>query len=223
METKKNPTLDYRRKSGLFFNIGLVASLLAVITAFEWKVMDRKIDILPLLSAEADELLYVPPTNHVVPPPPKVAAIDIVEVVDDQEVPLDDFEIVFDQEKLADIPQVVFEMPEPEAEEPDVIWDIVESKPEFVGGLEAFYKFVGENLKYPAQARRLGIEGRVYVNFVVDRDGSLSQSVIARGIGAGCDEEVLRIIAMSPKWIPGKQRGNPVRVRMMMPITFRLQ
>ena len=94
--------------------------------------------------------------------------------------------------------------------------------PSFVGGLEQFYKFVGKNLKYPAQARRLGIEGKVFVHFVVDRDGSLSDIKVVKGIGAGCDAEVERIIHKSPKWNPGKQRGEPVRVRMMMPITFRL-
>ena len=95
--------------------------------------------------------------------------------------------------------------------------------PSFEGGIIEFYKFVGKHLKYPAQARRMGIEGKVYVHFVVSKDGSLSDIKVVKGIGAGCDEEVLRIINMSPKWNPGKQRGNPVRVRMMMPITFKLQ
>ena len=105
----------------------------------------------------------------------------------------------------------------------DVIHDIVESMPSFEGGITEFYKFVGNNLKYPAQARRMGIEGKVFVHFIIDKDGSLSDIKVVRGIGAGCDEEVVRIVQKSPKWNPGKQRGRPVRVRMMLPITFKLQ
>ncbi len=220
---KKNPKLDYRRKSGLFFNIGLVVSLLMAITAFEWKFPDNvtKVDVLE--DDYVDETILVPITSHVTPPPPKVVPVDFVEVPDIVEIVQENPDYTLDSDESAALPPVVYEMAEPAAESVEIIHVIVESMPEFDGGISAFYKFVGENLKYPAQARRLGIEGKVYVNFVVDRDGSLSQLVIARGIGAGCDEEVLRILEMSPKWIPGKQRGNPVNVRMMLPITFKLQ
>ena len=223
MEMKKNPKLDYRKKSGLFFNIGMVVSLLAVITAFEWKVPVKQIAIDQWDRIFEDEIILVPQTAITKPVPLKVAAINIVEVIDDKEIPLDDFEIVIDQEGLADIQPVVVDIKEPDIEKAPEVFDIVESMPEFKGGISEFYKFVGENLKYPSQARRIGVQGKVFVHFIVDRDGGLSDIKIARGIGAGCDEEVLRILAMSPKWIPGKQRGNPVRVRMMMPITFRLQ
>jgi protein TonB len=223
METKKNPKLDYRRKSGLFFNIGLVVSLFMAITAFEWKIEDKQVRVDFWDKGFDDEIILVLATTHATPPSPKVVPINVNEVPDDIVVEIEDIPITFDPVESASITQEIFSMPEPKEDDPDEIFPIVESMPEFEGGIAAFYKFVGENLKYPAQARRLGIEGRVYVNFVVDRDGSLSQLVIARGIGAGCDEEVLRILEMSPKWIPGKQRGNPVRVRMMLPITFRLQ
>jgi protein TonB len=138
-------------------------------------------------------------------------------------VEIDDIPYTLDQLEIADIPVVtdIFEAPPEEVVEQPLV--IAETMPSFIGGYEEFYRFVGKNLKYPAQARRIGVEGKVYVNFVVDRDGSLSDINIARGIGAGCDEEVMRIIKMSPKWNPGLQRGNPVRVRMMMPITFRLE
>jgi len=86
----------------------------------------------------------------------------------------------------------------------------------------AFYEYVSKNLKYPSQARRMGVEGKVFVQFVVDKDGSISQVQSIKGIGAGCDEEAVRVLQNAPKWKPGKQRGRPVRVRMVLPITFKL-
>jgi protein TonB len=77
-------------------------------------------------------------------------------------------------------------------------------------------------MKYPAQARRMGIEGKVFVEFVVDKDGTLTEVKTVKGIGAGCDEEAVRVIQSAPKWKPGKQRGRPVKVRMILPIIFKL-
>jgi periplasmic protein TonB len=223
MEIKKNPKLDYRRKSGLFFNIGLVVSLLMAITAFEWKFPDNGTKVDVTNNKYVEEVILVPITSHATPPPPKVVPVILNEVPDDIEVAIEDIKITFDQHEVGDIEPVVIDLPEPDIETEPEVFDIVESMPKYVGGMGEFYKFVGENLKYPSQARRIGVGGKVFVHFIVDKDGTLSNIKIARGIGAGCDEEVLRILAMSPNWIPGKQRGNPVRVRMMLPITFRLQ
>ncbi len=223
MELKKNPKLDYRKKSGLFFNIGLVISLLLVISAFEWKVIENVSVVVLPKSDPFEELIDVPITDHKVEPPKPMVVPQIVEVVDETEVEVDDIVYTFDQLGIENIPAVtdLFDEPTEEPVEQPVV--IAEVMPSFAGGLEEFYKFVGKNLKYPAQARRIGVEGKVFVNFVVDKDGALSDIAVVRGIGAGCDEEVLRIIKMSPKWNPGLQRGNPVRVRMIMPITFKLQ
>ena len=86
----------------------------------------------------------------------------------------------------------------------------------------AFYEFVQKKLKYPSQARRMGIEGKVFVQFVVDKAGNITEVTTVRGIGAGCDEEAVRVIKDSPQWKPGKQRGKSVKVRMILPITFKL-
>ena len=88
--------------------------------------------------------------------------------------------------------------------------------------MSAFYKYVATTLRYPAQARRMGIEGKVFVQFVVDKDGSLTDVQAIKGIGAGCDEEAVRVISKAKKWKPGKQRGRAVKVRMILPITFKL-
>ncbi len=222
MEMKKNPKLDYRRTSGMFFNLGLVVSLLLAITAFEWKFPLNGEQIVLNGHSEFEEPELVLATIHTTPPPPKVVPVNVVEVPDDAKIELPEIEFVLDPDQSGNIPPVVFSIPEPKDEPTEEPINIAEVMPEFDGGLAAFYKFVSNKLKYPAQARKLGIEGKVFVNFVVDKDGSLSQVAIARGIGAGCDEEVLRILAMSPKWKPGRQGGRPVKVRMMMPIHFRL-
>jgi TonB family protein len=100
------------------------------------------------------------------------------------------------------------------------IFTVVEEQPVPEGGMRAFYEYVQKELKYPEQAKNQGIEGRVFVQFVVDRDGSITDVQTIRGIGGGCDEEAVRVIANSPKWVPGKQRGETVKVRMILPITF---
>jgi protein TonB len=107
-------------------------------------------------------------------------------------------------------------------ENPDEIFLVVEEGAMPKGGMEAFYKFVRDKLKYPAQARRMGIEGKVFVEFVVNRDGSIVDVKSIKGIGAGCDEEAVRVVQSMPAWNPGKQRGKPVRQRMVLPITFKL-
>lgn len=102
------------------------------------------------------------------------------------------------------------------------VFDVVEESPTFPGGMEAWNEFLMDNLKYPAQARRMGIEGTVYLVFEIRTDGSVRNVELLRGIGAGCDEEAMRVINKSPKWNPGKQRGRLVNVRMRLPIRFKL-
>ncbi len=102
------------------------------------------------------------------------------------------------------------------------IFSVVDVSASPKNGYAAFYKLVGENIKYPATARRTGIEGKVFVEFIVNRDGSLTEFKVVRGIGGGCDEESIRVISLSPNWNPGTQRGLPVRQKMVIPITFSL-
>jgi TonB family protein len=90
------------------------------------------------------------------------------------------------------------------------------------GGYPAFYKYIGDNLNYPQQAREMGIEGKVFIQFVVDTDGSLTEVTPVKGIGAGCDEEAVRVISQSPAWTPAQQRGKKVRQRIIVPIVFSL-
>ncbi|MCR5445782.1 MAG: M56 family metallopeptidase [Bacteroidales bacterium] len=107
-------------------------------------------------------------------------------------------------------------------EQPEV-YNVVEVDPEFPGGIEALYKYLAENITYPQQAKDSGIQGRVYVTFVVEKDGSITGAKVLRGIGGGCDEEALRVVNAMPKWTPGKQLGEPVRVQFNLPVVFKLK
>jgi len=223
MEQKKTPNADLNRKTGLFLNIGLVASLLLVIMAFEWKFYDDgSLVDLGQVDDQFEDIMDIPPTEQPPPPPPKIQQPEIIEVPDEEEIE-DEIEIDLDVEVTEEtvIEEVVFEEA-PEEEVADEIFTVVEQQPTPNGGMAAFYKYVGKNLKYPAQARRMGIEGKVFVQFVVDKDGSITDVQSVKGIGAGCDEEAVRVIKGATKWKPGKQRGRPVKVRMILPITFKL-
>jgi protein TonB len=110
-------------------------------------------------------------------------------------------------------------------EEPPVqeIFTVVEEQPSFPGGEEARIGFLLQSIKYPEEAKELGIQGKVFVTFVIETDGSITDVKVLRGIGGGCDEEAIRVVSLMPKWIPGKQRGTSVRVQFNLPIKFTLQ
>jgi len=99
---------------------------------------------------------------------------------------------------------------------------VVEKMPEYVGGQAALAKFLQSNIVYPAEAKKLGIEGKVYLNFVIDEQGNVTNVKLLRGIGGGCDEEAIRVVKLMPKWIPGEQAGKPVKVMFNLPIAFKL-
>jgi len=213
--------------SKLFFSIGLCISLLFIISAFEWQFYnDGKVVDLGNVNTNFENIVEVPPTEQPPTPPPKIVQPKIVEV-SDEEVIIEEIRIDLDIEMTEDqvIEQTIFEKVEfVEIEEKaDEIFTIVEQQPEPVGGLKAFYEYIGKNLNYPSRAQRNSIQGRVYIQFVVEKNGSLTDIQIVKGIGGGCDEEAFRIISNAPKWNPGKQRGRPVRVKMIMPILFRLE
>lgn len=100
------------------------------------------------------------------------------------------------------------------------IFVAVEQEPAFQGGIQEFYKYIGSNLRYPRVASILGLTGKVYLTFVVEKDGSVSNVTPVNCIGAGCESEAVRVVSMSPKWSPGIQKGRTVRVQYTMPITF---
>ena len=106
--------------------------------------------------------------------------------------------------------------------EEEEIFQVVEEEPEFPGGMEALYKYLGESIKYPQLAKENNIEGKVYVTFVVEKDGSIANPRILRDIGGGCGNEAVRVVKAMPKWKAGKQRGKNVRVQFNLPVSFKL-
>lgn len=219
MENKKKPKLVLLKKSGLIFNIGLLVSLMLVIFAFEYK-SNGDGNPIPLDYGNSDfpEELLIPPTDIYLPPPkPK----KIIEVVDEEKI-IEDLLPEIDTELTEElqIPDVADVDIPPET--PEEIFIVVEQMPTYPGGMRELYSFISKQMNYPSKARKMGVEGRVTISFVIDKDGSIINIKLLRGIGSGCDKEAIRVLSKMTKWNPGKQRGKPVKVRMTIPITFKL-
>lgn len=186
------------------------------------------------------ELAPPPPIQkEMAPPPPKAPEVQKVvkyvppkvtkeEVVEEKELPTIE-EIKNNQIGTVDVEgkegltvenPVVVE--EGNGHSTEQVFDFVEESPEFPGGMEALGKFLQKNLRYPARANRMGIEGTVYVSFIVDQNGTINGVEVKKGIDASCNEEAARVISKMPPWKPGKQSGQAVKVRFIMPIKFKL-
>lgn len=228
MEVKKSPKADLDSKRLTFALIGLVVSLFIVWRVFEIKSYDKRTLENLQRTVEIIEEEMVEITKQEAPKPqppaPKPQATQIQIVEDDVEVE-DEIDINAEVSQEEIIEEYVYEAPEIEEEEivEAEIFTVVEQMPEFPGGAAEMTRFIQKNIKYPMMARESDIQGRVYVNFVVEPDGSVSNVTVMRGIGGGCDEEAVRIVNMMPKWNPGKQRGIAVRCSFTVPIVFRLQ
>lgn len=224
MEAKKNPAKDINRKSFQFFCIGLIISTGLLITAFEWRT-EKKTAVTRVPENSSHDIVWIVPSTRIEEPKPlsaiklepkKKAVITPELLTTAQENSIEEKSYQLDNIEVIN----AIEIPLP-PEDIDTIVVFPEQKPEPINGLEGFYKMMAENMKYPRSAVRQNVEGRVFVEFVVDKKGLPSQMKVIKGIGAGCDEEAMRVLALS-KWNPGKQRGNPVNVRMIIPIIFQL-
>ncbi len=224
MEAKKSPKADLESKRRIFLQIGIVVALGAALVAFEWRTYERVEIDLGVLEIDFIEEEDIPITRQEQPPPPPPPEPSQELIIVDDDVELEEeFTIDIDADVFQEVQEftpIIFE--EEEEFEEDVIFTVVEDQPEFPGGEVARQRFLEENLRYPQMAREAGIQGTVFVTFVVETDGSVTDVRILRGIGGGCDEEAVRVVRMMPRWEPGRQRGQPVRVQFNMPIRFRL-
>jgi periplasmic protein TonB len=225
MEAKKSPKADLEVKRTFFIQIGLIVALAAMLLAFEWKSYDvEQIDIgARQVENIEEEMVEITQQNKPPPPPAPPAQTTLIHIVTDDVEVDDDLVIDAEANELTVIeaytpPAVVEEEEVAEAE----IFTVVEESPSFPGGDVARIQFLQQNIVYPQMARESGIQGTVYVTFVVERNGAVTDVRVLRGIGGGCDEEAVRVIKAMPKWNPGKQRGKPVRVQFNMPIKFTL-
>jgi protein TonB len=229
MELKKSPKVDLESKRNVYLMIGLVVSLGIVLLAFEWTAKPEKADSLGSMSALDVEEEIIPITREQEikppPPPPPPKVVEVLNIVDDK-TEIDDDDLMIDTEAddqtLINVAPVISAKEEEEEEEAQVFF-IVEDMPEFPGGEMALRTYIANAIKYPVIAQENGIQGKVYVTFVVGKDGSVSNASIARGVDPSIDKEALRVINTLPKWKPGKQRGKPVNVSYTVPINFQLQ
>ena len=221
--TKKSEKANLENKKAIFFQIGLIISLSIALFAFEWKSYDNKISEIITTTSQFDPI-DLPPITQIDKPEPKIEKVSlsvIREVSNTTEVA----EIETYSSETSPNEAVTYtpvnNVSEPEVADPEV-FRIVENQPEFIGGEKALFDYLAGSIKYPTIAREAGIQGTVYISFIVEKDGSISNVTVARGISGGCDEEAVRVIKSMPNWKAGLQRNKPVRVQFNVPIKFTL-
>lgn len=227
MELKKTPKADLENKRNIFVQLGLVLSLGIVLTAFNINDTVRSASGLGELAEEEIEDEVIPITRQEQvkppPPPPPPKVVEVLTIVEDDVEIEEEFEFESteaDDETIIDAVPVI---DDEEEEKNEQVFVVVEDMPEFPGGELALRKWIANNIDYPVIAAENGIQGKVYVTFVVDKDGGVSNARIARGVDPSLDQEALRVVNNLPKWKPGMQRGKPVRVSYTVPINFQLQ
>jgi periplasmic protein TonB len=222
--------------------IVIMAFVLAFPSIAEFFKGREEVEDIALKQVKYTDLAPPPPIDKNTPPPPKLDVPPPVktiikflppkvtdkEIVEEEEMPTIEEIKVNDvgAENVEGTGEIVFDEPVEEVvkegNDEDIIFTVVEQQAEFEGGFEAMAKFLGKNMKYPAQARRMGIEGSVFVSFIIDKDGNISDPQVIKGISADCDKEAVRVVKLMPPWKPGKQNGKAVKCRFVLPIKFKL-
>ena len=236
MQPKKNQKADLSKNSSLYFVIGLSVILFISWQAIEWKTYDKSLYGYEALNIEDDDDEEIPITEQLKtpppPPPPPPPAPEVIEVVEDEEE-VEETVIESTETNEDDIVEVEEVEIEEVEEEIDVPFAVIEDVPIFPGCekvskdkrrdcfQEQMNNHIRKNFRYPEIAQEMGIQGRVYVNFIIDKDGSIT-NIKMRGPDQNLEKEAERIISRLPNMTPGKQRGRPVRVPFSIPITFRL-
>jgi len=236
MQPKKNPKVDLSKNSSLYFVIGLALILFFTWQAIEWKTYEKSLYDYEALNVEEDDDEEIPITEQIKtppPPPPPPPAPEIIEVVEDEEeveeTVIESTET--DEDEIVEVEEVEIEE---EFEDVDVPFAVIEDVPIFPGCekvkkserrdcfQQQMNKHIRKNFRYPEIAQEMGIQGRVYVNFIIAKDGQIT-NIRMRGPDKNLEKEAERIVSKLPQMTPGKQRGRPVRVPFSIPITFRLQ
>lgn len=225
MEPKKNPSKDVHLYTKHFFLIGFALSVVLVIVAFEWKsrVPKKSVNDLPHerdITYYPYEVIPVKLENPLPEKPKKVKLVNpnrIVEADNLNEQTIDE-PLAIELPEANTTGEIKIDIP---VEVPVDTFMVVEKMPLPIGGYEAFYKQLGKTIKYPNRAKQQHVQGKVFVEFVVSPSGEPINLKIVKGIGGGCDEEAIRALKLI-RWEPGKQRGNPVFVKMTLPVYFQL-
>lgn len=228
MEVKKAPKANLESKKPTWLLVGYVIVLAFMFVAFEW-TRDVRIDTRgAIIENVFEQDMEMPITNQpelAPPPPPPVTPInDILTIIDDEseleETILATTEETGEDVEIKHIPVAV----EEELPVEDEIFEVVEDKPEFSdGGAAGLMRYLSTNIKYPTIPQENGVQGKVTVQFVVNKDGSIVDVKVLRGVDPYLDKEAVRVISSMPRWKPGKQRGVPVRCKFTVPVTFKLK
>ena len=230
MEIKKSPKADLERGKTLSILMGFVVGLAVLFVVFAWSESEVQVatesdQVADIIAEEEVEITRPENTPPPPPPPPAPVVTEVLNVVED-DVELEQQDILSSEDSQDAVQQETFIAPavvEEEEESAQTIFTVVEEMPDFPGGQAELLKFIAKSIKYPVIAQENGIQGRVICAFVVNKDGSVVDAEVLRGVDPSLDKEALRVIGTMPKWKPGKQRGKPVRVKYTVPITFRLQ
>ena len=227
MEVKKSPKADLENKKTTNLLIGAIMVLSVLFIGFEWSERDKKVTTDSGIVDVVFEEEIIPITEQEqpkqAPPPPEAPKVEeVLEIMDnDSKVEESTIQASDDTQAAVEVKYTPVEVEEEDVEEQQ-IFQVVEEMPEFPGGMAECMKWLGKNIKYPTISQENGVQGRVIIQFVVNRDGSIVDPVVMRGVDPHLDKEALRVIGMMPKWKPGKQRGKAVRVRFTQPVMFRL-
>ncbi len=226
MEIKKSPKADLKNKRGLLLEIGLVISLGLVILAFSYTPKEHRVEQIDLQYGPVEEEI-TEITRQDQKPPEAPKKVEVKVIADLLEVVTNDTKIETDL-TFAEFEEDVEIVQQIEVEEEEIVDDqpflIAETMPSFQGGtLNDFRNWVQKNLKFPQIALENGISGRVVLSFVIERDGRLTNIQVLQTPDRSLSEEAIRVLNTSPKWSPGKQRNQAVRVKCNLPIEFRVQ
>ena len=229
MEVKKTPKASLENKRTLFIEIGLIVALAVVYIAFNWTSKDVQVSTLEAENQVVQEEEIIPITQETPPPPPEAPKIpvlsDQIDIVDDEIEVDNDFLSLEDSDDMGvEIMDYVENVQEEVVEEEAIPFQLVEEKPSFMGGdANQFSAWVNKRLVYPEIAKENGVQGRVTLQFTVEKDGSVTKVRVLRGVDPSLDKEAVRVVSMSPKWKPGKQRDRAVPVTYTFPVYFQLR
>lgn len=222
MNTKKNIKYDIERHKSLFLEVGLVIALCLTLMAFEWKKYDNNDQFITDKRYIEIPEEVIPITREIIEPPKPQLQTTVLEIVkDDVEVQGDLNVNIEDNQntKVDEFVNIKDDNTDTQVIEPEIFY-VVEEEPTFPGGYEKLAEYLSNEITYPQVARESGIQGIVYVDFIIEPNGDITNVKAKRGIGGGCDEEAIRVVKNMPNWLPGKQRGIPVRVQINLPIKF---
>lgn len=229
MVNKKTEKANLENKKLLFVEIGLIAALSIVYFGFEFSSADTKTAVLEMEQMEIPDEIIIPATFETPPPPPpavpKIELSDIIDIVDD-DIEVDDnlFQKLDDDPDMGVEIKDYYEVIEEVVEEAPIPFQMVEQKPRFNGGdANDFSRWVNQRLKYPAICVENGVQGRVTLSFTVQKDGTVSNVIVMRGVDKALDDEAVRVVSSSPKWEPGRQRDRAVPVTYTFPVIFQLR